>query len=378
MKFALYAFKEGIEELLAQGEVELNPHRGRLSIERAGAKDRSETSGRFKDSKAAVLAAFESMNGLSLPQPDAAGHRLVHGGPTHFAPERITAQLITSLRDLVGFAPLHLPIEIQAIEAIATRFPDLPQVACFDTGFHQRIPEFARRLPLPRELWDEGVHRYGFHGISYEYIMQTLGAARPDKIVIAHLGNGASMVAVRDGQPIDTTMGLTPTGGLMMGTRSGDLDPGVLLFMLTQKNYSSARLNQLLNHESGLLGVSGISSDVRTLIQKSDSDPRASQAIEMFCYQVAKQVGSYSAALGGLDLLVFTGGIGEHAAPIREQACRRLAFVGIQLDQKRNLSNAHTISSANSRCAVRVIPANEDLMIARHTNSVLASDSLTR
>jgi acetate kinase len=376
LKFALYAFGEGPEELLARGEVEqINLDRGRLWIERPGGKDRSEISGEFGDSNAAVLAAFAAMKRLGLPRPDAAGNRLVHGGPTHVAPERITAELIASIRDLVRFAPLHLPIEIQAIEAITARLPDLPQVACFDTSFHQRMPEAARRLPLPRSWWDEGVRRYGFHGISYEYIMQALGVDPPDKIVIAHLGNGASMVAVRDGKPIDTTMGLTPTGGLMMGTRSGDLDPGVLLFMLTQKNYSNARLEQLINRESGLLGVSATSSDVRTLIEQRDADPRASQAIEMFCYQIGKQIGAYSAALGGLDLLVFTGGIGEHAAPIREQACHRLGFIGIQLDQQRNRSNAEIISTIDSRCAVRVIPTNEDLMIARHTQSVLAGNS---
>ena len=233
------------------------------------------------------------------------------------------------------------------------------------------MPEVARRFALPRALWDEGLCRYGFHGISYEYIMATLGPAAPARIVIAHLGNGASMAAVRDGRSVDTTMGFTPTGGFMMGTRSGDLDPGLMVYLINQKGYDGRRLERLVNHESGLLGVSAISSDVKTLLEKRAAEPNAALAIEMFCYQVRKQIGALAAVLGGLDLLVFTGGIGERAAPVRFEMCRGLEYLGIKLHQQRNDAHADPVSAPQSLCTVRVIPTNEDLMIARHTRRVI-------
>jgi acetate kinase len=291
----------------------------------------------------------------------------VHGGPDHSAPERVTPQLIEALRHAVPFAPLHIPAQLQAIEAAASQFPDVPQVACFDTYFHRRMPELAERFPLPRAFWNEGVRRYGFHGISYEYIMSMLGSAAPGCVIIAHLGNGASMVAVRDGRPIDTTMGFTPTGGFMMGTRSGDLDPGLIVYLINQKHYDGVRLEHLVNHEAGLLGVSGISSDMKTLLEQRADQPNAALAIEMFCYQLRKQIGAFAAALGGLDLLVFTGGIGERAAPIRNEVCAGLKHLGVQLDPQANQAHADMISSSQSACVVRVIPTNEDLIIARHT-----------
>jgi len=236
---------------------------------------------------------------------------------------------------------------------------------------HRQMPEVARRFALPRALWDEGIWRYGFHGISYEYIMETLGAAAPARIVIAHLGNGASMAAVLKGRSIDTTMGFTPTGGLMMGTRSGDLDPGLMVYLMNHNGYDGRRLERLVNHESGLLGVSAISSDVKTLLEERAVEPNAALAIEMFCYQVRKQIGALAAVLGGLDLLVFTGGIGERAAAVRLEVCRGLEFLGIALDTERNEAHADTISSPDGKCAVRVIPTNEDLMIARQTRRVI-------
>jgi acetate kinase len=267
---------------------------------------------------------------------------------------------------------LHLPDEIAGIEAVTSNFPSLPQVACFDTAFHRSMPEVAQRFALPRALRDEGIRRYGFHGISYEYIMRKLGSKPPTRLVIAHLGNGASMAAVKDGRPLDTTMGFTPTGGFMMGTRSGDLDPGIILYLLNEKHFDSRRVAELVSRQSGLLGVAGIS-DMKTLLEQRDTSPDAALAVEMFCYQLRKQIGAYAAALGGIDLLVFTGGIGEHAAPVRWESCGGLEHLGIKLDRERNDANTDAISANESRCLVRVIPTNEDLMIARYTYELIFS-----
>jgi acetate kinase len=371
-KFALYRLSIDGEKLLAEGAAEgIGLGSGRLWIRDGKAKTLSDAKRSFPRSADALATLFDLIVRLRLPRPDAIGHRLVHGGPNHFAPERVTPEVIGQLRALIPFAPLHLPVEIDAIEAVAARFPDRPQVACFDTGFHRQMPEVARRFALPRALWNEGIWRYGFHGISYEYIMETLRPAAPARIVIAHLGNGASMAAVQNGRAVDTTMGFTPTGGFMMGTRSGDLDPGLIVYLINEKGYDGRRLERLVNHESGLLGVSAISYDVKTLLEKGAAEPNAALAIEMFCYQVRKQIGAMAAVLGGLDLLVFTGGIGERAAPVRSEVCRGLEHLGIAIDQQRNDAHADTISSAAAKCAVRVIPTNEDLMIARHTRRVI-------
>jgi acetate kinase len=233
------------------------------------------------------------------------------------------------------------------------------------------MPERAERFPLPRELWDAGIRRYGFHGISYEYIMQALGADVPPRLIIAHLGNGASMAAVLNGHPHDTTMGFTPAGGFMMGTRPGDLDPGVIVYLLEQKRYDAKRLAELVNLKSGLLGVSGLSSDVKTLLDAREANVDAAMAIEMFCYQIRKSVGTLAAALGGLDMLIFTGGIGEHAAAVRAEVCDGLAYLGLVIDPRPNDSNEDTISTAGSKCRVRVIPTNENLMVARHTAALV-------
>ena len=323
---------------------------------------------------AALHAASIELERLELPRFDAVGHRLVHGGQHHAVPERITDTLLNELRSLIPFAPLHLPDEIAGIEAITSHFSSVPQVACFDTAFHRSMPEVAQRFALPRALWDQGIRRYGFHGISYEYIMRTLGANPPSRIIIAHLGNGASMAAVKDGRPLDTTMGFTPAGGFMMGTRSGDLRPWNHLLPAERKAFRRATGSiELVNHQSGLLGVSGISSDMKTLLERADTEPDAAMAVQMFCYQLRKQIGALSAALGGLDFLVFTGGIGERAAPVRWEACSGLEHLGVRLDRERNDSNADTISTPDCRCLVRVIPTNEDLMIAWHTNELVFS-----
>jgi acetate kinase len=367
-KIALYRFGEAQQELVAQGAAEgIGLDRGRLWVRDGRGKTLSNVDCSFRARGEALEALFAELERLQFPNPDAVGHRVVHGGPDHSTPEIVTADLLQDLQRLIPFAPLHIPDEIDGIKAAASHFPEVPQVVCFDTAFHQRMPALARRLPLPRTLWDEGIRRYGFHGISYEYIMEVLGADAPSRIVVAHLGNGASLAAVRDRRAIDTTMGFTPTGGLMMGTRSGDLDPGVIFYLLSEKHLEANKIADMINSQSGLLGVSSISSDMQVLLRARENDSRADEAVAMFCYQLRKYIGAFAAALAGIDLLVFTGGIGEHAAGVRWQACDGLTHLGIRLDPARNRANADTISASDSRCAVRVIPTDEDLMIARHT-----------
>jgi len=307
---------------------------------------------------------------------DAVGHRLVHGGRWFQKPQRIAADVIATLKTLIPFAPLHLPHQLAAIEAVCRVHPSLPQVACFDTAFHRTIPPVAQKFPLPRHLTEEGIVRYGFHGLSYEYIMQEIAReAGADvangRIIIAHLGNGASMAAVNRGASVDTTMGFTPTGGLMMSTRTGDMDPGVIFYLLEEKRMAPAAVKDMMNRSSGLLGVSGTSPDVQDLLGRESSDPHAAEALELFCYNARKFVGALAAAMGGLDTLIFTAGIGEHAIPIRQRICENLEFIGIRLDPARNESNAPVISPDGSPVTVRVMKTNEALMIARHTQKLL-------
>jgi acetate kinase len=306
----------------------------------------------------------------------AVGHRVVHGGSQYWQPQPVTPQLLETLRDLTPIDPDHLPQAIGAIEAVSHVLPELPQVACFDTAFHRRMPRAAQLYPLPRGFEDKGVMRYGFHGLSYEYIMRELetldASAFRRRVIIAHLGNGASMVAVRDGVGIDTTMGFSPTGGLVMGTRSGDLDPGVMLYLLQVERLSPSEVSELVNKRAGLLGVSGTSSDMRDLLDREADDPRAAEAVDLFCYQARKHLGALVAALGGLDTLVFTGGIGAAAAPIRWRICTGLEYLGIQLDERRNKAHAPVISRAGSSMTVRVMQTNEELMIARHVQHLIA------
>jgi acetate kinase len=306
----------------------------------------------------------------------AIGHRVVHGGSIYHDPQFITDEMIDALQALVPIDPEHLPQALAAIQTLQQAFPGVPHVACFDTAFHHAMPRLAQLLPVPRKLWDDGLKRYGFHGLSYESIVQALHAEEPPadggRVVIAHLGNGASMAAVRDGESVDTTMGFTPSGGLMMGTRAGDLDPGVLLYLLETRGISPSLLNELVNQEAGLLGVSGTSPDMRDLLEREATDPRAADAINLFCYQASKLLGGLVVALGGLDLLVFTGGIGEHAAPVRQRICAGLDCLGIQLDAARNATHTPIISRDGSPVIVRVMRTDEDLMIARHTHRLLA------
>lgn len=324
------------------------------------------------DYTAALDGALASFDAQGLPLPGAAGHRVVHGGPDHAEPALVDDDVLADLRELVPFAPLHMPAAIAGIDAIRGRW-DIPQVACFDTAFHRHMPELAQRLPLPDSLWDGGVRRYGFHGLSYEYIVGALGAAQLGRAVIAHLGNGASMVAVDGGQSVDTTMGFTPAGGLVMSTRSGDLDPGVPVYLLREQGYDADRLEHLVDRDAGLVALSGGTSDMQTLLEQRERDGRAALAVDAFCYQARKHVGALATVLGGLDTLVFTGGIGEKAAAVRAGICDRLEHLGVELDDAANAADAAVISAPGGGCVVRVERTDEDRVIARHTSALVSS-----
>jgi acetate kinase len=303
-----------------------------------------------------------------FPSVVAVGHRVVHG-MSHSEPERITPALVAELRRITPYDPDHLPREIALIEAFARRHAALPQVACFDTAFHRTMPRVARLLPIPRRYAAQGVERYGFHGLSYAYLMEELGRIDPvaagGRVILAHLGNGASLAAVHDGRSVDTSMGFTPTAGLVMSTRTGDLDPGLIYYLARAEGMTPARFRRMVNQESGLLGVSEISSDMRELLAAEATDARAADAVGLFCYQARKWIGAFAAALGGVETLVFAGGIGEHAAVVRERIVDGLGFLGVVLDPSRNAATAGVISTDASRVTVRVIRTDEELMIAR-------------
>jgi len=305
----------------------------------------------------------------------AVGHRVVHG-MAHGEPEVVTPELLDELDRITPYAPEHLPLEIELIKAFRQRHPSLLQVACFDTAFHRTMPRVASLLPIPRRYEVAGVRRYGFHGLSYEFLMEELArlgdsAAANGRVILAHLGNGASLAAVRDGKSIDTSMGFTPTAGLMMGSRSGDLDPGLVSYLSRTEQMSATQFQEMVNHGSGLLGVSKKKKNLRDLLAREPDDDRAAEAVALFCYQAKKWIGSFAAALGGLDTLVFAGGIGENAQIVRERICDGLGFLGIELNEGRNAKNAPLISTDGGRVAVRVIRTDEALMIARSVVRVL-------
>jgi acetate kinase len=306
----------------------------------------------------------------------AIGHRIVHGGPRLDAPHRITPDVLAQLRQTSAIDPDHLPGEIALIEGFARSAPDKPQVACFDTAFYRDLPRVARVLPIPRCYEEQGVRRYGFHGLSYTFLLEELerlaGAeAASGRVILAHLGSGSSLSAVHRGKPIDTTMGFTPTGGIPMGTRTGDLDPGVLVYLLRNEKLTVDQLDELVNHKAGLRGVSDSSSDVRDLLEREATDARAADALALFCYQVKKAIGSFAAALGGVDTLVFSGGIGEHAVPVRQRVCEGLEHLGLRLDAARNEAGADVISAEGSPAVIRVIPTDEEVVIVREVLRVL-------
>jgi len=312
---------------------------------------------------------------VDFTQVKAVGHRVVHG-MQHTAPELVTRSLLDELHNIISFDPGHLPGEIELIEVFRRHYPQLPQVACFDTAFHRNMPRVARLLPIPRRFDTMGIQRYGFHGLSYAYLMQALAQvagpqAAQGRVILAHLGNGASLAAVHAGQSMDTSMGFTPCGGLAMGTRSGDLDPGVAWYIMQRENLTSKQFNHLINHESGLLGMSETSPDMRDLLVQEAYDVRPAEAVEVFCYQVKKWIGAFAAAIGGLDTLVFAGGIGEHAPVVRARICSELEFLGIEIEEKSNAQNADVISTETGRVAVRIMHTDEELMIAKSVCGIL-------
>ena len=302
----------------------------------------------------------------------AIGHRVVHGGTAFLQPHLVTPEVIANLRLLVPFAPNHLPQEIALMEASVKAYPDAIECACFDTAFHATMPEVARRVPLPREFASSGIEKYGFHGLSYAFLIEqlrrTAGAAVADgRVVLAHLGNGSSLAAVHKGRSVDTTMGLTPIGGVVMGTRTGDLDPGIVTHIGRLHGMSADALEDLLSQRSGLLGISGATSDMKTLLDREGTDGACRLAVEIFVYSIAKAAGALCAALGGIDTIVFSGGIGEHAPSIRARVLDRLSWLGLDVDSRANDENARIISTPASRVSVRVIPTDEELLIARST-----------
>ena len=306
------------------------------------------------------------------------GHRVVHGGHCYREPQRLTPEVMGELRRLSPYDPEHLPAEIELIETLGRRYPSLPQVACFDTAFHRDMPRVARLLPIPRRYDAAGVQRYGFHGLSYAYLMEELRRIAPHEaqglVILVHLGNGASMAAVRGGKSIDTSMGFTPTSGLPMSTRSGDLDPGLLSYLSRTEGMTVEQFHTMVNQQSGLLGVSETSSDLRDLLARESHDPRAAEAVALFCYQAKKWIGSFAAALGGLDTLVFSGGIGENSAVIRARICDGLEFLGVARDEARNTAGAAVISKEGSRVTVRMIPTDEESQIARSVLQLLGEE----
>jgi acetate kinase len=370
IKFALYSIAEPLERGL-HGKVDRIGSSGMnlTFTDPTGKEEKNRTfpANDYKSAANLVIDWLEEQTGFESMQ--AVGHRVVHG-MQHTAPELVTKELLDELHRIGPYDSEHLPGEIELIEAFRRRHPKLPQVVCFDTAFHRDMPRVAKLLPIPRRYEAKGVQRYGFHGLSYAYLMEELvrlgePAATNGRVILAHLGNGASMAAVREGKSIDTSMAFTPASGLVMSTRSGDLDPGLVSFLARTEQMSPAQFQTMVNHESGLLGVSETSSDMRDLLARERDDVRAAEAVALFCYQAKKWIGAYAATLGGLDALVFAGGIGENAATIRARICEGLGFLGLELNESRNAAYADVISADASRVKVRIIRTDEELMIAR-------------
>jgi len=370
IKFALYAAVKPLKRGLYGTVDRIGLNGTNLTFHYADGKPEASRKLIAVDHKSAANSMLDWLE----TEPDfasvkAVGHRVVHG-MKHTEPEIVTPELLAELHRISPYDPDHLPREIELIEAFRQRHPKLPQLACFDTAFHQTMPRVAKLLPIPRRFAAKGIQRYGFHGLSYAYLMEELArlgdpAATKGRVILAHLGNGASLAAVRDGKSIDTSMGFTPTAGLVMSTRSGDLDPGLAPYLARTEQMTTQQFYDMVNHQSGLLGVSETSSDMRDLLNHEKTDERAAEAVTLFCYQAKKWIGSFAAALGGLDTVVFSGGIGENALPVRARICEGLDFLGIELDESRNAEAAPVISNNTSRVTVRVIRTDEELMIAR-------------
>jgi acetate kinase len=377
IKFALFETGQGLPRMLAGRIERIGLPEAQFTVKGAQEADNFSKSIEAPDHKTAVNILMDWLEErIGRDELAAVGHRVVHGGPNYSEPQRITPAMVDELRHLSPFDPEHLPEEILLTEAFHQRFPDLPQIACFDTAFHHDLPRVARLLPIPRHFEAKGIRRYGFHGISCAYLMEELtrvagGEAANGRVIIAHLGNGASLTAIRGGKSQDTSMSFTPTAGIPMSTRSGELDPGLVWYLEQVEHLSPRQFNTMVNTESGLLGVSETSSDMQDLLKREAKDVRAAEAVALFCYQVKKYIGAYAAALGGLDTLIFSGGIGENAHPVRARICEGLEFLGIEIDEKQNAAGAELISSSASRVAVRVMHTDEEWMIAKTVCHIL-------
>jgi acetate kinase len=377
IKFALFDAGDSLRRVLEGGIERIGLPQARFVVkgsDKAENFSKSVTAANHTQAVGLLMDWIEQR--IQRGELNAVGHRVVHGGPKYSEPQRITPAMVKELHQLRPFDPEHLPEEILLTEAFFHRFPDLLQVACFDTAFHHDLPRVARQFPIPRRYEAQGVRRYGFHGLSYAFLMEELAriagpqAAR-GRVVLAHLGNGASLAAVNEGKSVDTSMGLTPTGGIPMSTRSGDLDPGLVWYLERTEKITAKKFNEMVNFQSGLLGISETSSDMQDLLEHETTDVRAAEAVALFCYQVKKFIGAYAAALGGLDTLVFAGGIGENAPKVRARVCQGLGFLGIELEEMRNAAGAALISTAGSRVAVRVMHTDEEVMIAKTVYRVL-------
>jgi acetate kinase len=364
LKFGLYRVNSSRTETLISGTAEsIGEATSKFHVRDSQGRTLTYDTTSIPSQREAIILIGKILDGSKMPAPAAIGHRIVHGGP-RLRQHCLINETVTQQLDAAAiFAPLHTPGALSVIRFALEHFPGLPQIACFDTTFHAGMPDVARVLPIPQELQLQGIQRYGFHGLSCESIVHQLTSPVPDRLIIAHLGNGASVTAVRDGKSIDTSMGLTPSGGVIMGTRSGDLDPGVLVYLMREKKLDAAMLEDLIDHQSGLTGISGISSDMRSLHDAASSNPGARLAIDMFCYSVRKEIAAMIAVLGGVDVIVFTGGIGENDDAVRASICAGLSWAGINFDATQNL--------AASRSSVKVLVSQEDEQIARHTWSLL-------
>lgn len=376
LKFGLYTEINGQEHFLLGGSADgIGRNSGKIELRDAYGHVLRSESRNFASQGHALDCATRWLIEFSPGKPLAIGHRVVHGGPNLLSHQQITPTVISHLQTCLHFAPLHIPMALELIKRAEQAYPNVRQYACFDTVFHHTIPEAAARFALPRSLFDEGIRRYGFHGLSYESVVHQLGHKLPGRTIIAHLGNGASLAAIKNGLSVDTTMGLTPTGGIPMATRSGDLDPGVILYLLRVKQLNAGSLERLLNDDSGLLALSGGKTDMRELEKAAgNGDEHAQLAIEVFCTSIRKVIASYAAVLGGLDLLVFTGGIGENRPQIRREICRDLQFLGLPLDDSDHPSNDIGVSS-NNRARVAVVQSQEERQMAHHCRAMLRKEN---
>ncbi|RKH54093.1 acetate/propionate family kinase [Corallococcus llansteffanensis] len=373
LKFGLYAEHAGQETVRFKGSTShIGAEQGRLVLKDGEGRQVRAVDVRHPSQEDAFREAVRHLEEAGAEQPRAIGHRVVHGGPRLRQHQALTPEVLKTLEDATHFAPLHIPAALTLIRAAARRFPGVPQFACFDTAFHATLPPVASTLPLPLSVRQQGVQRYGFHGLSYESIVARLAPGVPARTVVAHLGSGASLVALDHGRSVDTSMGFTPTGGIPMGTRTGDLDPGVLLYLMRVGGMDAAALEAMVNHDAGLRGLSEGTSDMQALTRDAAAGHApAALAVDVFTRGLAKTVGAYAAVLGGLDLLVFTGGIGENSATVRQRVCATLGHLGITLDARRNDASAEVISAEGSACLVRVLPSDEEGQLARHTRRLL-------